>query len=60
MRLLSSAGRLRGIGATTVSTADLWEAIEALDAILSTHVTDWYKRLVAADPLPNYGKLSRR
>ena len=33
---------------TTVSTADLWAAIDALDAIPSTHTTDWYKRLVAA------------
>ena len=33
---------------TTVSTADLWAAIDALDAIPSTHAIDWYKRLVAA------------
>lgn len=33
---------------TTVSTEDLWAAIDALDAIPSIHTTDWYKRLVAA------------
>lgn len=33
---------------TTVSTADLWAAVDALDAIPSIHTTDWYKRLVAA------------
>ena len=33
---------------TTVSTADLWAAIDALDALPETHNTDWYKRLVEA------------
>ena len=33
---------------TTVSTADLWTAIDALDALPETHNTDWYKRLVEA------------
>ena len=33
---------------TTVSTEDLWAAVDALDAIPSTHTTDWYKHLVAA------------
>ena len=31
-----------------VSTADLWAAIDALDALSETHNTDWYKRLVEA------------
>ena len=35
-------------GTTTVSTADLWAAIDALDALPETHNTDWYKRLVEA------------
>ena len=33
---------------TSVSTADLWAAIDALDALPETHNTDWYKRLVEA------------
>jgi len=33
---------------TTVYTEDLWAAVDALDAIPSTHTTDWYKHLVAA------------
>lgn len=33
---------------STVSTVDLWTAIEALDALPETHNTDWYKRLVEA------------
>ena len=33
---------------TTVSTADLWAAMDALDALPETHNTDWYKRLVEA------------
>ena len=33
---------------TTVSTADLWAAIETLDAVPETHNKDWYKRLVEA------------
>ena len=33
---------------TTVSTADLWAAIDALDALPETHNTEWYKRLVEA------------
>ena len=33
---------------TTVYTEDLWAAVDAVDAIPSTHATDWYKRLVAA------------
>ena len=33
---------------TTVSTADLWAAIDALAALPETHNTDWYKRLVEA------------
>ena len=32
---------------TTVSTEDLWSAIDALDALPETHETEWYKRLVA-------------
>ena len=35
-------------GKTSVSTADLWAAIDALDASPETHNTDWYKRLVEA------------
>ena len=35
-------------GTTTVSTADLWAAIDALDALPETHNTEWYKRLVEA------------
>jgi len=33
---------------TTVSTEDLWSAIDALDTLPETHETEWYKRLVAA------------
>ena len=33
---------------TTVSTADLWAAIDALDVSPETHNTDWYNRLVEA------------
>ncbi|MDA7583732.1 hypothetical protein N8739_00630 [Luminiphilus sp.] len=33
---------------TTVSTADLWAAIDALAALPEAHNTDWYKRLVEA------------
>ena len=33
---------------TTVQTVDLWAAIDALDAIPSTHTTEWYRRLVEA------------
>ena len=36
------------LGMTTVSTADLWAAIDALDASPETHNTDWYTRLVEA------------
>ena len=31
-----------------VSTEDLWEAIDALDALPETHNTEWYKRPVGA------------
>ena len=33
---------------TKVQTVDLWAAIDALDAIPSTHTTEWYRRLVEA------------
>ena len=33
---------------TTVQTADLWAAIDALDALPETHATEWYRRLVEA------------
>ena len=33
---------------TTVQTADLWTAIDVLDALPDSHNTDWYKRLVEA------------
>ena len=36
------------LGMAAVSTADLWAAIDALDALPETHNTDWYKRLVEA------------
>ena len=36
------------LGIVAVSTADLWAAIDALDALPETHNTDWYKRLVEA------------
>ena len=36
------------LGMVAVSTADLWAAIDALDALPETHTTDWYKRLVEA------------
>ena len=36
------------LGMVDVSTADLWAAIDALDALPETHSTDWYKRLVEA------------
>ena len=36
------------LGMVAVSTADLWAAIDALDALPETHNTDWYKRLVEA------------
>ena len=35
-------------GTTTLSTADLWAAIDALDALPDTHNAEWYKRLVEA------------
>ena len=38
----------KSTGTTTVSTADLWAAIDALDVSPETHNTDWYKRLVEA------------
>ena len=31
-----------------VATEDLWEAIDALDALPETHETEWYKRLSEA------------
>ena len=31
-----------------VITEDLWEALDALDALPSTHETEWYKRLSEA------------
>lgn len=34
--------------ATTISTQDLWEALDALDAIPTAKDTDWYKRLEQA------------
>ena len=36
------------LGRVAVSTADLWAAIDVLDARPETHNTDWYKRLVEA------------
>lgn len=33
---------------TKVQTVDIWAAIDALDAVPSTHAIDWYKRLVEA------------
>ena len=33
---------------TTVQTADLWAAIDALDGIPDAQSTDWYERIVAA------------
>ena len=31
-----------------VVTEDLWEALDAVDALPSTHETEWYKRLSEA------------
>jgi len=31
-----------------VITEDLWEALDALDALPETHETEWYKRLSEA------------
>ena len=31
-----------------VFTEDLWEALDALDALPETHETEWYKRLSEA------------
>jgi len=42
---------------TTVYTEDLWAAVDAVDAIPSTHATDWYKRLVAAAEAPTQAEL---
>ena len=36
------------IKTTTVQTADLWAAIDALDGIPDAQSTDWYERIVAA------------
>ena len=36
------------LGMVSVSTADLWAAIDAINALPETHNTDWYKRLVEA------------
>ena len=36
------------LGMVAVSTADLWAAIDALDALPETHNTEWYKRPVEA------------
>ena len=36
------------LGMVAVSTADLWAAIDAFDALPETHNTEWYKRLVEA------------
>ena len=33
---------------TDIPIADLWAALDALDALPETHNTDWYKRLVEA------------
>lgn len=33
---------------TTVSTEDLWEALEALSSIPGAEASDWYKRLERA------------
>ena len=42
---------------TTVSTADLWAAIDALDTLPEAHNTDWYKRLVEAAEAPTQAEL---
>ena len=42
---------------TTVSTEDLWAAIDALDALPETHETEWYKRLVEAAELATQAEL---
>ena len=33
---------------TTVLTQDLWDALDALDAVPEAQHTEWYKRLEAA------------
>ena len=45
---------------TAVSTADLWAAIDALDALPETHNTDWYKRLVEAAEAATQAELIAR
>ena len=42
---------------TTVSTEDLWAAIDALDALPETHETEWYKRLVETAELATQAEL---
>ena len=42
---------------TTVQTADLWAAIDALDALPETRATDWYKRLVEAAEAATQAKI---
>ena len=44
---------------TTVSTEDLWSAIDALDALPETHETEWYKRLVEAAELATQAELTQ-
>ena len=46
--LVTSTARHHDHPVGTIQTEDLWAAIDALDAIPSTHTTDWYKRLVEA------------
>ena len=45
---------------TTVQTVDLWAAIDALDAIPSTHTTEWYRRLVEAAEAATQVELATR
>ena len=45
---------------TTVQTVDLWTAIDALDALPETHITDWYERLVEAAEAATQAELIAR
>ena len=45
---------------TVVQTVDLWTAIDALDALPETHITDWYERLVEAAEAATQAELIAR
>jgi len=42
---------------TTVLTQDLWDALDALDAVPDAQQTEWYKRLEQAAELATQAEL---